>query len=432
MAEAEVDVAIIGAGIIGAAIAYEAAQRGLSVTIIDRESGPGQGSTSYSSAIIRFSYSTIDGVSLAWEGMHYWKNWAAYLGADESADLARFEQCGMAILSPGTGAHDERVRELWRGLSIPFELWDNAELQRRLPLLDVGRFGPPLSPEDDGFWADAKGTLTGAVYSKDAGYINDPQLAAANLYDAALRHGATARLKSTVTGFMTEGGTCRGITLADGTSVRAAPSSTPLAPILRRSMRWPVRRWQSTLGRCVKKCTTPGVAPFDYYEAGMNIADEDLGIYLRPEVGNIVVGSLNPPCDEREFIDPDDFNESITVEQFERALLRANRRVPDLGMPHRRVGIVGVYDVSDDWIPIYDKTDIDGYFVAIGTSGNQFKNAGVAGHLMAELIVATAEGHDHDADPLVINGRYTGLPIELATFRRNRPINVNSTMGVNG
>ena len=30
-----------------------------------------------------------------------------------------------------------------------------------------------------------------------------------------------------------------------------------------------------------------------------------------------------------------------------------------------------MYDVSDDWIPIYDRTDLDGFYVAIGTSGNQ-------------------------------------------------------------
>ena len=84
-------------------------------------------------------------------------------------------------------------------------------------------------------------------------------------------------------------------------------------------------------------------------------------------------------------------------------------------MPHERKGVVDLYDVSDDWIPIYDRTDLDGFYVAIGTSGNQFKNAGVAGHCMSELIEAVEAGHDHDTDPLVVNGRYTGLPIDMGT-----------------
>ena len=74
----------------------------------------------------------------------------------------------------------------------------------------------------------------------------------------------------------------------------------------------------------------------------------------------------------------------------------------------------------------------DGFYAAIGTSGNQFKNAGVAGHCMAELIEAVEAGHDHDADPLVVKGRYTGLPIDMATFSRNREINPNSSMSVHG
>ena len=58
----------------------------------------------------------------------------------------------------------------------------------------------------------------------------------------------------------------------------------------------------------------------------------------------------------------------------------AGPRIPTLRIPHRPVGIVGIYDVADDWIPVYDRTDLDGFYVALGTSGNQFKNAAIAGH----------------------------------------------------
>ena len=50
------------------------------------------------------------------------------------------------------------------------------------------------------------------------------------------------------------------------------------------------------------------------------------------------------------------------------------------------MGIVAMYDCTNDWIPIYDKSAIPGYYMAIGTSGNQFKCSGPAGHLMAGLI----------------------------------------------
>ncbi len=51
---------------------------------------------------------------------------------------------------------------------------------------------------------------------------------------------------------------------------------------------------------------------------------------------------------------------------------------------------------------------------------------------MAELIDAVEAGHDHDHDPLVVEGRYTGLSIDMGTFSRNREINPNSSMSVHG
>ena len=51
---------------------------------------------------------------------------------------------------------------------------------------------------------------------------------------------------------------------------------------------------------------------------------------------------------------------------------------------------------------------------------------------MAELIVAVETGHDHDADPLVVPGRYTGVPLDIGFFSRNREINPNSSMSVHG
>ena len=50
---------VIGTGVIGAAVAYELAQTGLRVVAIDRLGGVGSGSTSSSSSIVRFHYSTF-------------------------------------------------------------------------------------------------------------------------------------------------------------------------------------------------------------------------------------------------------------------------------------------------------------------------------------------------------------------------------------
>lgn len=70
--------------------------------------------------------------------------------------------------------------------------------------------------------------------------------------------------------------------------------------------------------------------------------------------------------------------------------------------------------------------------VAIGSSGNQFKSAGVAGQMMADLIDAVEGGHDHDTDPVWSAGRFTGRPLDIGAFSRNRSINTDSSMSVQG
>lgn len=61
-------------------------------------------------------------------------------------------------------------------------------------------------------------------------------------------------------------------------------------------------------------------------------------------------------------------------------------------MPRRPVGVAGVYDVSPDWTPIYDRVSTPGYYVAMGTSGNQFKNAPLVGQVMAHLVAGSRRG----------------------------------------
>ena len=94
--------------------------------------------------------------------------------------------------------------------------------------------------------------------------------------------------------------------------------------------------------------------------------------------------------------------------------------------------MVDLYDVTDDWIPIYDTSDLPGFYMAVGTSGNQFKNAPVAGAMMAELISACEQGRDHDRDPLPFRLPRTGRTLNLGFFSRRRRVNPESSFSVLG
>ncbi|PKW19188.1 FAD dependent oxidoreductase [Saccharopolyspora spinosa] len=104
---------------------------------------------------------------------------------------------------------------------------------------------------------------------------------------------------------------------------------------------------------------------------------------------------------------------------FEAQVTRAARRLSGLRVPNRARGVVGVYDVADDWTPIYDRTELAGFYVAIGASGNQFKNAPVVGRLMAALVDQVEAGADHDREPVRYRGPHTGLDIDPGSFSRS-------------
>ena len=127
---------------------------------------------------------------------------------------------------------------------------------------------------------------------------------------------------------------------------------------------------------------------------GIHFSDQDTATYCRPEVGNhILIGSEDPECDKKEWVDPDDFSRELT-EQGRIQAMRVAQRFTGLPIPSRVRGVVELYDVSDNSIPIYDKSDLPGFYMAVGTSGNQFKNAPVVGEMMAALIDACEAGRD--------------------------------------
>ncbi|MGH3875813.1 MAG: NAD(P)/FAD-dependent oxidoreductase [Actinophytocola sp.] len=429
------DVVVIGAGVIGSAVAFELARRGLRVVVVDKGSGAGQGSTSASSAIMRFHYSTLDGVVAAWESMHCWARWADHLGAAHGDQLAVLRRTGAVMLDAPISNRDRSV-ELFEQVGVPYEDWDAAELRRRVPGLDPGRFWPPKRLDDPAFWSEPDGELA-ALYTVDGGFVDDPLLATRNLADAAVRHGARYLFRQVVTEIRRAGDRVAGVTLSGGRM------DTPV--VVNCAGPWSGR--VNTLAgvggeftitvRPLRQEVHHLAAPPGYHDRdrlGPVIADPDLGIYLRPESGDaVLVGGTEPDCDPLDWVDdPDTANLNRTASLYETQVTRAARRFPELRIPSQPKGIAGIYDVASDWTPIYDRTDLDGYYVAVGTSGNQFKNAPLAGRMMATLITAVENGHDHDADPVSYACQHTGHAIGLGTFSRKREINPYSTGTVMG
>lgn len=419
----ETDAIVIGAGVIGSSVAFELARGGRSVVVVDKGPGPGAGSTSASSAIIRFSYSTRDAILTAWEAAAMWMEWPDHLGTTDPDGMCRFITTGNLILRT-TGYDGQRMTELWDEFGIRYEDLDADELARRFPWLDTGKYYPPKRIDDPAFADDPDGRLS-AIYSPESGFIDDPMLAAKNLAHAARAHGATFRFHAEVTSIDRSADAVSGVTLADGSSIDApvvvnvaGPHSSGINRLA--GVADDMAIGHRALRQEVFAAPAPAGARLD--DGAPLVADLDVGQYFRPQPGGtLLVGCTEPECDELHWVDdPDTNSEYPTVETFETYMMRLARRIPDFGVPSQPTGIASMYDASDDWVPIYDRSSLDGFFMACGTSGNQFKNAPIAGQYLRAIIDASADGHDHDAEPVQFVGPRTGIGIDLGAFSRNR------------
>lgn len=413
------DAIIIGAGVIGSSIAYSLARAGLKTLNVDALPAAGYGSTSHSSAIIRPLYSHVEAAALAHEARHRWVDWQAFLQAPSDEPLALYTECGLISLLTEDGEAGAACQAMSQA-GVPWEHLSPAALASRYPSMSLASFAPVKQTDDADFGVDNGTMITGAIYVRQAGYVNDPALAAQNLKSAAARHGAKFHFNTKVVSICKSGGRVSGVTLDDGKTAHApivinasGPHSAKVnemaditIPIMTRALRHEV-----------VYVPRPG-APDD---AGIVATDLDTGTYTRPDGADMLIGTLDPPCDAPDIVDPDNYNSQFT-DHWTTLAWRAGQRYPDLKISGQARGTVGLYDVSDDWIPIYDKTELDGYYLAIGTSGNQFKNAPMVGDLMTRIIVACENGHDHDARALELRLPALGRDISLGHYSRLRAV----------
>jgi len=415
------DAIIIGAGVIGSAIALGLARKGLKTLNLDALPAAGYGSTSHSSAVVRPFYSHVTAAAIAHEGRHRWLNWADYLQHEDPAGLASYtESGGLVLMREGEEAAYAGNLAVLDEIGVAYELLDAAGLARLYPGISLEAFGPPRPADDPDFGTPVAGRICGGIHISAAGYVSDPQLAAHNLMAAAVAAGSEFRFNSPVIEVLHGSGRVEGVILADGDRLTApivvnaaGPHSAAINALAGVVDSLPIQT------RAERHEVAYLAAPAGYVEGGNGfLVDLDSGIYMRPDGSDVLIGTADPECDAPDVVQPDDYSASFTA-QWTTQVYRAAQRFPSLAIENTARGTVGLYDVSNDWIPIYDRTALEGYYLAIGTSGNQFKNAPVVGDLMASVIL---KGADHDHDPAELELPALGRSVSLAFYSRNRDI----------
>jgi sarcosine oxidase, subunit beta len=428
-----VDVVVIGAGIIGAAIALELSRAGRKVLVVDAGPGPGAGSTGSSSAIIRLHYSRLNNVVAALDSYHDWKSWSIYLGYEVSDRSIQFIDTGALVLD-GADTSRSQFTEHFDALGIAYQNMTAPAIMSRFPLLDARSFGPPASPDSEDFWRPDTGPLGGFFY-ESSGYIDDPQLATRNICASARHFGASFRFREIVKGVPQRANQAIGVELESGeiiTSSVVVNAGGPASDEV--NLMAGVTADMTVRSRPLRTETHEIAAPdgFEPGRGGTFVTDLDLGIAFRPHGhGRLHISSIEPECDDLEWInDPWQFGERATAANYERQAWRTARRMPTLRVPSTPSGIGALYDVTPDWTPIFDRSSLDGFFLACGTSGNCFKLAPFAGRAMLAIIDAAEDGLGDDAPPIQIRASHLDQLIDLAPFSRRRKLDDNGPRNV--
>ena len=189
-------VTVVGAGIVGAALAYTLSRRGVAVTVIDK-GRPGGGATSHSFAWINatakhpVSYHNFNRRSL---GM--WERFAKGLGVD--VGLRWGGQMEWAATAEGAAELESRAAQL-QAWGYPCRILDGAQAAQLEPALSLGN-------------------VTAAIYCESDGMV-EPTLAAEACIRAAAKHGATVKLETEVTSIEADSSIAR--VVAGGESVES-------------------------------------------------------------------------------------------------------------------------------------------------------------------------------------------------------------------
>lgn len=413
---------VIGAGVIGCAVALELQRRGFQVTVVEKNGDAGHGSTSSSCGIVRRFYTQPGMIALAHEGAQIWADWREFVGPIAD-DLIAFPRPGMLFIPPQLDAGVRATVAEMQRIGIKASILSPDEIRERFPFLDVTSFSPPTTPDDPRFFEASGRTIEGGVFEEDAGYVVYPALAAQNLRRAGERAGVRFLFHHQVTAIRKEFRKFR-VEFAAGTALETEVVinvSGPHSGVINRLAGVTLPLETRPLRREVHALENPLAA-----EGGVVlpiVGDLDSGIYFRPEAGgrDVIVGSTDPQCDPLEFVeDPDTFDRIITQTYRERQCLRLMRRFPRVTLGRPR-GLADLYDVTvRDWYPIVDRTDLPGYYVCIGTSGSSFKTAPVLGMLMAQIVAAGEAGRDTDASPLQLTLPRIGVTVDTRFLSRHR------------
>jgi sarcosine oxidase, subunit beta len=350
------DAIIIGAGVMGASLAFHLAERGLKPAILERKV-TASGATGHSSGLVRMHYDLAAESELTFISYkNYFSQWKERVGGD-----CGFMNTGfMQIAKP---EHEDKLR-------------GNVANQQRIGIntsvisaAEVKKLFPDLVTDHFNF----------AAYEPDSGYA-DATLTTNSFLEFAKRNGATLVQNCEVTAIHTSGGRVTGVSTTRGDFdapiiIDAAGAWAKQVASLA-GIEVPLETWTHDVAFLHRP---PSLGKFPA------AIDDIINCYYRPEGSALILAAGEDESLRGE--PPEAEDQTPTPTFLEKLIDQMVKRIPKIEESGLHSIHVGRDGITPDQRAIYSASGLDGFYLACGLSGTGFKTSPAAGASLVELIL---------------------------------------------
>jgi sarcosine oxidase, subunit beta len=350
------DAIVIGAGVMGASIAFHLAERGLKTAILERTVSAA-GATGHSSGLVRMHYDLAAESHLTFTSYkNYFNVWKDRVGGE-----CGFQQTG--FLQIAKREHEDKLRG---NVTNQQKIGINTSV---ISVDEVRKLFPDLVTEHFDF----------AAYEPDSGYA-DATLTTNSFLESAKRNGATLIQNCEVTAIHASGGKVTGVSTTKG------DFSSPI--VVNAAGPW-AKNVASLAGIDVPLVTWTHDVAFLHRPPALGkipaVIDDVINCYFRPEGSALILAAGEDESLRGEAPDAEDQTPTPTfLEKLIDAMVQRMPKIEESGLHSIHVGRDGI---TPDQRAIYSGTELSGFYLACGLSGTGFKTSPAAGASMVELIL---------------------------------------------
>ena len=350
------DAIVVGAGVMGASLAFHLTERGLKTAILERRVSA-SGATGHSSGLVRMHYDLAAESELTFVSYkNYFSNWRDRVGGD----------CGFintGFMQIAKREHEDKLRGNvlnQQRVGINTSVISAAEVKELFPDLVTDHFDF-------------------AAYEPDSGYA-DATLTTNSFLEAAKRNGATLIQNCEVTAVHTSGGRVTGVSTTKGDFdapivVNAAGAWAKHVGSLA-GIEIPLETWTHDVAFLHRP---PSLGRFPA------AIDDVINCYFRPEGSALILAAGEDESMRGE--PPDAEDQTPTPTFLEKLIDQIIQRIPKIEESGLHSIHVGRDGITPDQRAIYSASGLTGFYLACGLSGTGFKTSPAAGASLVELIL---------------------------------------------